>query len=97
MRPSDLTRRLAEAPSTDLGLSRALSPSQDDSTDEVALPPDDETQQPVRFCTGTACTFAGGLKLQDRLAGIAGASPVRCLGTRHDAPPPSVATRSSAG
>ncbi|MEY3213231.1 MAG: bidirectional NAD-reducing hydrogenase, diaphorase subunit, partial [Pseudomonadota bacterium] len=86
MRPSDLARRLAEAPSGAAGVACALTPRQEDPSTDDGLPPDDEAPPRVRFCTGTACTFAGGLKLRARLADVAGATPVRCLGTCHDAP-----------
>ncbi|MCK6522313.1 SLBB domain-containing protein [Myxococcota bacterium] len=84
MRLDDLARRLAEARPTEP--TKALAHERDTEALDDELPQDEETQQLVRFCTGTACTFAGGPKLRDRLAGIAGAQPVRCLGTCHDAP-----------
>ena len=86
MRPSDLARRLAEAPPETSGPAYVLSPSQDDSMADDELTPEHAPEPPLRFCTGTACTFAGGPKLRDRLAGVANVSPVRCLGTCHDAP-----------
>lgn len=84
MRLDDLARRLAEARPVSLG--PASPRSLEDTSLDDEPPQDEETQQVVRFCTGTACTFAGGPKLRARLGGIAAAQPVRCLGTCHDAP-----------